>query len=158
MPLALVIIALLVVLWFLFSFGPASHPPATPTFATAVNDEFKKFQGAWEFVSLEVDGGKKPDQDFKKYSVVFQGDQWTVSEGTNIAAQTTIELDPRTDPKTIDVFPQPGKGMPIHGIYLFEGDQLTICDRGEDKGDRPSEFVTKPGAGFVLIVFRRIKH
>jgi len=52
---------------------------------------------------MEVDGDKKPAEQFNKYKVVFQGDQWTVTEGDKIAAKTTIKLDPTKKPKTIDI-------------------------------------------------------
>lgn len=160
---ALIIIALGGSVWFLLPLGSRSRPSAPvptanrPVTSPAAKEELEKFQGTWDFISLEVDGDVKPDSDFKKYTVVFQGNQWTVSEGTNIAAQTTIELNPAANPKTIDVFSAPGKGQPIHGIYVFEDDKLTICDRGEDKGERPTDFSTEPNSGLVLIVFKRPK-
>ncbi len=161
---ALLIVALVAALWFLLPLGSRSRrsvtvPSASRSVTTpAAREELEKFQGAWEFVSLEVDGDRKPDADFKKYTVVFKGDQWTVSEGTNVAAQTTIVLDPTANPKSIDAFPPAGKGQPIHGIYLLAGDKLTICDRGEDNGDRPTAFGTEPNSGLVLIAYQRAQH
>ena len=159
---ALVIIVIGVALWFLLSRGSRNECPVlAPTLSQPASDpaahaELEKFQGPWEFVSLEVEGNKKPDSDFRKLSVVFRGNQWIVSEGTNIAAQTTIALNPTTNPRTIDAFPPPGKGLTIHGIYKFEGDTLIICDRGEDNGERPTDFM-EADSGAVLIVFKRAK-
>ncbi len=132
----------------------ATRPVMTP----AGREELEKFQGRWEFVSLAVDGDPKPEADFKKYTAMFKGDQWIVSEGTTIAAQTTIVLDPAASPKAIDAFPPPGKGVPIHGIYRLEGEKLTIYDRGEDNGERPASFDEEPNAGLVMIVFKRPHH
>lgn len=157
---ASVIIVIGVALWFLLSRGSRNERPVlAPTLSQPPSDpaaqaELEKFQGPWEFVSLEVEGSKKPDSDFRKLSVVFRGNQWIVSEGTDVAAQTTITLNPATNPKTIDAFPAPGKGLPIHGIYKFEGDTLIICDRGKDNGDRPTDFA-EADSGAVLIVFKR---
>ncbi|MHB8523160.1 MAG: TIGR03067 domain-containing protein [Limisphaerales bacterium] len=155
-------VALVVALCLLVPLGcrswrSASVPEKRPMMTRAVREELEKFQGAWAFVSLEVDGDKKPDADFKKYTVVFEGNQWIVSEGTNVAAQTTIVLDPTAKPTTIDAFPPPGKGDPMHGIYVLEGNKLTICNRGEDKGDRPTDFSTEPNSGLVLIVYERAR-
>lgn len=158
---ALLVLAFAAALWSLLPRSSRSQrlvnaPSATrPAMTPAGKEELEKFQGTWEFVSLEVDGDPKPDADFKKYTAEFRGDQWIVSEGTNIAAQSTIVLDPNANPKTIDAFPPPGKGQPIHGIYLLERDKLTICDRGEDNGDRPTGFGPEPNSGLVLIVYKR---
>jgi len=159
--LILLLVALVAALWFLLPRAIRSRPVVAipsatrPVMTPSGREELEKFQGSWEFVSLAVDGEPKPESDFKKYTVMFKGDQWIVSEGTNIAAQTTIVLDPAANPKAIDAFPPPGKGLPIHGIYSLEGDNLTICDRGEDNGERPAGFDEEPNAGLVLIVFKR---
>ena len=153
--LASVITAALVILWFLLSSNSRSYRPIAPS---AVNHEFEKFQGTWEFESMEVSGEKRPDQAFKKHIAVLQGNQWTVFEGTNVLARCEFELDPRTNPKSLDFYPPPDKGLPIHGIYTLEGDQLTVCDRGENNGDRPTEFKTDPDSGMVMFVLRRVNH
>lgn len=122
----------------------------------AVKKEMAKFQGTWKFVSMEVDGKQKPDEDFKKYTVVLQGDQWTVSEGDKIVAKVTFKLDPTKKPKMIDLIDVEKKRL-IRGIYSFEGETLTVCDRGSEKGERPTAFATKPDSGFVLFVLKRDK-
>ncbi len=122
----------------------------------AADAERAKFQGNWRFVSMEVQGERKPDTEFSKYKVVFQGDQWTVSEGDRIAAQSFFRVDPTKTPKTIDIV-DIDKGRIIRGIYRLEGDRLTVCDRGAKKGGRPVEFATKPDSGFVLVVLNRVK-
>ncbi|MBU6400771.1 MAG: TIGR03067 domain-containing protein [Verrucomicrobia bacterium] len=159
--LALLILVFTAALWFLLSRAHRDIRSAAPAttgrsaMTRAERLELEKLQGPWKFVSLEVEGDRKPENDFGKYSVVFKGDQWIVSEGARVAAQTTVVLDPSTNPKSLDAFPPPGKGQPIHGIYLLEGDKLTICDRGEDTGERPTEFSSEPNSGLVLIVYKR---
>jgi hypothetical protein len=39
--------------------------------------------------------------------------------------------------------------------YGIKGDKLTICDRGEDNGERPASFDETPNAGLVMIIFQR---
>lgn len=122
----------------------------------AIKKETATFRGPWKFVSMEVEGKKKPDEDFNKYTVVLKGDQWTVSKGDKIAARVTFKLDPAKEPKTIDLVDTDKKRL-IRGIYSFKGDTLTICDRGAEKGERPTEFGTKPDSGFVQFVLKRVK-
>ncbi len=161
--LALLTVAALVVLVFLFRAGLGNRRPIStalaprPAMTPAAKLELEKLYGTWEFVSMEVEGVQKPEADFKKFKAVLAGDQWTVWDGTNIAAQTTMELDPTTEPKHLDLIPRPGKGEPIRGIYRLEGNQLKYCDRSEDNGDRPTEFASLPDSGLVLIVLKRIE-
>jgi uncharacterized protein (TIGR03067 family) len=122
----------------------------------ATKKEMAKFQGTWTFVSMEVNGKQQPSEDFNKYTVVLKDDQWTVSEGDKIAAKVTFKPDPTKKPKTIDLVDVEKKRL-IRGIYSFERDTLTVCDRGAEKGDRPTEFGTKPDSGVVLFVLKRAK-
>lgn len=118
--------------------------------------ERAKLLGNWRFVSMEVQGEHKPDTEFSKYKVVFQDDQWTVSEDHRIAAQSFFRMDPTKTPKTIDIV-DIDKGRIIRGVYKLEGDTFTVCDRGAEKGGRPVEFATRPDSGLVLVVLARAK-
>jgi uncharacterized protein (TIGR03067 family) len=70
----------------------------------------------------------------------------------------TFELDPTQKPKTIDLVDvDVEKKRLIRGIYFLEGDTLTVCYREAEKGERPTEFATKPDSGFVLFVLKREK-
>ena len=126
--------------------------PGVPKKEDAIAKERTSFQGTWRFVSLERD--QKPEREFEKYTAVLKGDQWTVSEGDRIAAQTFFRPDPTRTPKTIDLI-DIENGRVIRGIYSLKGDTLTVCDRGEK--DRPTEFATKPDSGLVLFVLKRTK-
>lgn len=76
-------------------------------------------------------------------------------EGTNIKAETTFDLDPSSNPKTINLYPSDGRVL--QGIYTLEGDHFMMCDRGTEKGGRPTEFATRPDSGLVLIALQRVK-
>lgn len=139
-------------LWLLFRGRVQNRASADET---AMKEELAKFLGPWEFASLDFDRNPERADDIRKYRTEFKGDQWLVWNGTNLAAQSTIVLNPAANPKTIDAYPPPGRGLPIHGIYKMEGGTLTIFDRGEDQGERPTDFRPDAGSGLVRIVYRR---
>lgn len=119
-----------------------------------VDEELAKFQGRWQFVSMEADGQKKAEDHFSKYTVVFTNGYWNVYEGTRTVAETPFQVDATTKPKIIDLFPSDGRIL--QGIYKLEGDRLTMCDRDTEKGERPAEYATTPDSGLVLVVLRRV--
>jgi uncharacterized protein (TIGR03067 family) len=121
----------------------------------AIKKELEKLQGTWQLVSAETDGKPAPEETIKKVKVVIQGAKHTVYFGEEvIAKEIAFQIDPSADPKTVDDTLPDGKM--IHGIYELDGDTLTSCVAAVDK-ERPTEFVSKPGTGHTLRVFKREK-
>jgi len=148
--LGLAILALLVGLGVLVPLGLRGYRSST---SSTLEDEYARLQGTWEFLSMQVDGSPKPEPEYKKFTVVFKSNVWTVLEGTNVKAETPFDLDPTSNPKTIDLYPSDGRVL--QGIYTLAGDRFTMCDRGSEKGDRPTQFATAPNSGLVLVTLRR---
>ena len=49
-------------------------------------------------------------------------------------------------------------GKAWKGIYVLDGDTLTICDNAANLAKaRPAAFAAKTGSGYVLITFQRTK-
>src|SRR5512140_1504941 len=94
------LVILMAAVWFLFCPGsgkPRSPADAEPTAAgpsPAVKAEWAKLRGTWEFVAMEVEGVSKPDEDFKKYTLVVEDDQWTIFEYGKPLFRTYFMLDP----------------------------------------------------------------
>ena len=95
-------------------------------FADDASDK-KKFQGAWQRVSI-IDDGKKVDG-AEESSVVFSGGEYTLKDGDTVKSKGTYKLDESKKPKEFDVMPGAGpyKGKTLKGIYKFDGDQLIYC-------------------------------
>jgi uncharacterized protein (TIGR03067 family) len=50
------------------------------------------------------------------------------------------------------------KGKVWKGIYVLDGDTLTICDNAQNlETDRPTAFEATSGSGYDLITFNRAK-
>lgn len=121
----------------------------------AVKAELKKLEGTWQLVSATKEGKKTPEDVVKKIRVVIKGNTHSVYfDDKPLAKEISFTINPRKNPKiTTDTLPD---GKTIKGIYRLEGDTLTSCVAEADK-DRPTEFVSKPGSGLTVRVFKRVK-
>jgi len=125
----------------------------------AVRKEQKKLAGKWVLVEAVVDGKKVPAEVVQKGHLVHRGDETTLvtphQSGEPIKAKS--KLDPTTTPKRVDwVRSQgPGAGKTIQAIYEWDGDdKYRVCFDPSGK-ERPKEFVSKPGSGHILHVWKR---
>lgn len=123
----------------------------------ALQQEYAKFQGTWRFVSIEAEGAKSEEADFKDARLIIKGNTFQMPAGPERVAGT-FKLDPTQKPKTIDVTfaDGPEKGKTALGIYELTGDTYKVCIGLVGK-ERPKEFVSKPGSGHVLETLQRDK-
>ena len=124
----------------------------------AVEKEIQKFQGEWKFTSFIVEGVAKTPEEYGKYKIIFKGDLWTAYEGDEIAAQSTFVPNPKAKPKSLEIHfkMENDQTRLIRGIYKFKKDTLTICDRREERGPRPTRFESKPDTGLILVKMKRV--
>lgn len=122
---------------------------------TAVKDDWKQLEGAWQLVSAVKDGQETAPDVVKKIRVVIRDGKHTVYFGDEPAVkEIPFTVNPATTPKsTVDTLPD---GKQIRGIYKIEGDKLISCVAEADK-PAPTEFASKPGSGHTLRVFQRMK-
>jgi uncharacterized protein (TIGR03067 family) len=137
----------------------ATEPAKSKEMEKAIAVDLEKLQGTWQLTSAETDGQKAPEAQVKQIRVIIEKDHHTVMLGHQVVVhKVKFSIDPTTSPKsTEDTLDQePNKGKKIRGIYRVEGDSLTSCV-GPIDGPRPTEFASKPGSGWTLRRYRRVK-
>jgi len=136
-----------------------------------------QLQGKWLMVSCECNGESQMQPWLKDNALlvideadgklscktVFKDRAKVIElfgEGMEKWTETTLKLDARTKPKTLDSTGVHGNGTYL-GIYKLDGDTLTWCQSnkglppGAAETERPTEFSTKRGDGRSLIVYKR---
>jgi uncharacterized protein (TIGR03067 family) len=123
----------------------------------AAQKEYARFEGAWKFVSIEIEGKNMPEKFFKGSRLILKGPQFTYQEG-GTTYKGTYKVDVSKKPNQIDMtFTEgPEKDKTMVGIYELDGDTYRVCVNPTGKG-RPTEFASKPGSGHVLEVLNRVK-
>jgi uncharacterized protein (TIGR03067 family) len=120
--------------------------------------ELKKFEGTWQFTSIEIDGQKPPEDEVKKHKVIIEGEKYTLKIDDNVVNQGTIKVDPTKKPKTIDITTMEG-GNPAQvmlGIYEEKGDEHKVCYAMPGQ-NRPEKFSADAGTGNTLVTYKKEK-
>ncbi len=130
-----------------------------PAASKAADADLKALQGTWECVALEREGNETPPENLKGSLAVYEGNRLTLYRDGDPYRLGLVTLNPAAKPKaainTWDLNgPYADRTLP--GIYSIEGDTLKLCyaHAGED---RPTEFTTKSGPGFLCLTYKRKK-
>jgi len=136
----------------------------TPVLLIAGDDDVKKelkaLEGKWKAVALEAGGKPLPKESVPEFIFIVAADGKSTGQMGKVEYQSTITIDSKKSPKTIDNSHDSGayKGKSQYGIYKLEGDKWTVCmtSPGAKESDRPKSFDTKDTAN-VVFVFERMK-
>jgi uncharacterized protein (TIGR03067 family) len=126
-------------------------------FAQPADDAQQKLQGTWTATKAERDG--KAADDVVGHRLSFTGNLFQIvsKDGKPLYAGT-VRVNPSAKPWAIDFehTEEALKGKTWKGIYVLDGDTLTICDNAPklDEG-RPVSFETKSGSGYEVVTFKR---
>lgn len=123
-----------------------------------VKAELARHQGVWRSVSFRREGKETAEAVVRSITREVEGDRVVWRRDGKSFSGSTIVLDPRSDPKTIDVHADggPGRDKVVRGLYKLEGDRLILCTADPDQ-PRPNTFRADPGDHWTLMVFDREK-
>ncbi|RPI30562.1 MAG: TIGR03067 domain-containing protein [Hyphomicrobiaceae bacterium] len=118
-----------------------------------------KLQGTWTATKAERDGKAADDVVGHRLSVTGNRFQIQSQAGKSLYAGA-LRMHAGAKPTAIDFEHRQGAltGKAWKGIYVLDGDTLTICDNAANLAKtRPAAFAAKTGSGYVLITFKRTK-
>jgi uncharacterized protein (TIGR03067 family) len=124
-------------------------------------EELRKLEGRWAQLSVQGDG-KTLENSKDGPSVIITGENW-IEQSAGGDSISTFKIVSAKDPKQIDrsTTLADGKTIIFAGIYRLEKDKLTVAEPfpfgGKLNPKRPTQFTTKPGDPFVVIVYERVK-
>ena len=120
--------------------------------ATATDtDDQQALHGKWIVESFQYNGN--PVDRLKDAVREFKNGSYSLTPKQGEGIEGSVKLDPTQKPKAIDL---DVNGRTLKGIYELDGDTLKMCyDLMHE--ERPTEFVSKPDSGLIVIVHKREK-
>jgi uncharacterized protein (TIGR03067 family) len=137
----------------------AGGPLAAGDAKEAARKELEKFQGTWRYASLDRDGKDALDEAWKAARLTVKGDKYTVEVRGRTVEAGTFRLDPRPEPKAIDLKITGGadKGQTLKGVYEVGKDgTVKVCWAAPGRR-RPAGCEDARKDGYLLAVYRREK-
>ena len=116
----------------------------------------EKVQGEWVMVGLEVREESVPAGKLAGTTLVIKKDKYTTVVKKK-EYSVTFTLDPKQDPKHIDMMIPDDSGTPqlSKGVYKIEGDKLIICRGQAPGGERPRSFVSSAKDDAFVVTWER---
>lgn len=118
--------------------------------------DLEKLQGEWTMIGLEVREEAVPAEKLAGTTLVIKKDKYTTVVKKK-EYPVTFTLDPKPDPKHIDMLIPGDSGEPrlSKGIYKIEKDKLIIARGQAPGGDRPRNFVSSAADDVFVVTWER---
>ena len=125
----------------------------------ATKKELAALAGTWRVTAIEANGQRRTGTALPNMVVKVEGDRYRQEAAGQLIESGTLKLDPTAKPKTIDMTVQSGmaKGKVQRGIYRLEGDTWIVCAPEAGVKERPTEFTSKGGKGWMVFELKRVK-
>ena len=123
----------------------------------AAKKDLKALQGAWVIAALEVNGMEVAADKLEGTVLTIKDDRYIVKIKDKVINTAVIELNPKKDPKELNMTPQEGAAKDkLHkAIYKIEGDTFKMARGLNPEQDRPDQFATWPGTNVFVISWKR---
>ncbi|MCI0681267.1 MAG: TIGR03067 domain-containing protein [Gemmataceae bacterium] len=123
----------------------------------AAKKDLKALQGDWTIAALEVNGMDVPADKLEGTVLTVKDGRYTVKIKDKVINTALIELDPKKDPKELNMTPQEGANKDkLHkAIYKIEGDTFKMARGLNPDQDRPDQFATWPGTNCFVITWKK---
>lgn len=140
---------------------PATAPAVAGRADEKAND-LVKLQGRWKLRTARSSDEDLDKQGFVKFTWVIKEESVTQEYENQRKRSGRFKLAPEKSPKQIDLTWGEEKAdlRQRIGIYALEGDNLKVCLGTVvpvEESRRPTNFTTKPGSGWILLEFERVK-
>jgi uncharacterized protein (TIGR03067 family) len=115
-------------------------------------------RGTWQAVWMETDGVGQPAEEVRKTRVSVSGNRYVLRLRGHDFQGVIIAAEPAAGECAVDFLRTGGPvgaGQRFPGIYLLEGDELTVCV-APPGGKRPRVFDCRPGSGCWLYLLKRV--
>jgi uncharacterized protein (TIGR03067 family) len=129
---------------------------AAPPPVDEAKKELSRLQGTWEMAALEVNGVEVPAKKLKGTTLTIRGNKYIVKVKTT-THETTFQLDPRKDPKAIDMYFPDGPNLPklSKGVYDLDGDTFRLCRHQMPGENRPRQIGSWADSGLFVVTWKR---
>jgi uncharacterized protein (TIGR03067 family) len=116
----------------------------------------ENLEGSWDCVSAVVNGQALPEAVVQSLLLTLTDTRYVTRRGDQVLFDSTYTTDAAQEPKRINMVGTEGAlaGKEAEGIYVLEGDSLTMCYTMPGK-PRPVAFDSPAGSEAYLIKWRR---